>query len=113
MPRGGKREGAGGKPTWKNGKTKTIRVPIILAEEVLRIARELDEEGIIEHDTQSKVLNLSGITVPQIKGRRFVFLDDLLRVGYEIYPLKLAEVVRASLMLESESREKRSKILKK
>ncbi len=113
MPRGGKREGAGGKPTWKSGKTKTIRVPAVLAEEILRMARELDETGVIERDTESKVLDLSGITVPQIKGRRFVFLDDLLRAGYEIQPFKLVELVRASLMLNSQSIEKRSKVLKK
>ncbi len=102
MPRGGKREGAGGKPTWKNGKTKTIRVPVVLAEEVLRIARELDEKGTIEHDTESKVLNLSGIIVPEIRSRRFVFLSDLLKVGYEIYPLKLADIVRAEILKKSE-----------
>lgn len=90
MPRGGKREGAGGKPTWKNGKTKTIRVPVVLAEEVLKIARELDDRSVIEHDTESKVLDLSGITAPEIRGKRFVFLQDLVRLGYEIKPEKLA-----------------------
>ena len=113
MPRGGKIECAGGKPTWKNGKTKTTRLPVVLAEEILKIARELDEKGTIERDTESKVLDLSGITVPQIRGRKFVFLDDLLRAGYEIQPLRLAESVGASLMLNSQSKEKRSKILKK
>lgn len=102
MSRGGKREGAGGKPTWKNGKTKTIRVPVALAEEVLRIARELDEKGVIEYDTQSKVLDLSGITVPEIRCKRFVFLGDLLKVGYEIHPLKLAELVRAEILSKPE-----------
>ncbi len=101
MPRGGKREGAGGKPTWKNGKTKTIRVPVVLAEEILRMARELDETGVIERDTESKVLDLSGITVPEIRGRRFVFLSDLLMSGYEIHPLKWAETARAELRLTS------------
>jgi hypothetical protein len=113
MPRGGKRAGAGSKPTWKNGKTKTIRVPIVLAEEILRIAKELDKKGAIEHDTESKVLDLSGITVSQIRGRKLVFLDDLLRVGYEIQPLKLAESVRASLMLNSKFVERRSKLVEK
>jgi hypothetical protein len=93
MPRGGKREGAGGKPTWKNGKTKTIRVPIALADEILRFAKELDVNGFIDADTESKVINLSGISVAQIKGKSFVFLGDLVRVGYEIKPDKLAEKV--------------------
>jgi hypothetical protein len=113
MPRGGKRPGAGSKPTWKNGKTKTIRVPIAIAEEVLRLAKELDDKGTIECDTDSKVLDLSGIIAPEIRGRRFVFLDDLLKIGYEIHPLKLAEVVRASLRLSSQSVEKQSKVLNK
>ena len=42
MPRGGKRPGAGVKPTWKHGKTKTIRVPVALAEQILEFARKLD-----------------------------------------------------------------------
>jgi hypothetical protein len=113
MPRGGKREGAGGKPTWKNGKTKTIRVPIAIAEEVLKLAKELDEKGVIERDTESKVLDLSGIIVPEIRGKRFVFLSDLLMSGYEIYPFKWAEAARAELRLTSIAVEKRSKPLKR
>jgi hypothetical protein len=111
MPRGGKREGAGGKPTWKNGRTKTIRVPVALAEEILKIARELDEKGVIERDTESKVLDLSKITVPEIRGKRFVFLSDLVRLGYEIHPLKLAEVIRAELSLSSRSLVNRRKTI--
>lgn len=93
MSRGGKREGAGGKPTWKNGKTKTIRVPMVLEKEILAIARELDQKGVIDRDTESKVLNLSGITVSQVRGKSFVFLQDLVGRGYEIKPDKLAEKV--------------------
>lgn len=93
MSRGGKREGAGGKPTWKNGKTKTIRVPIAIAEEVLKLAKELDEKGYIESDTESKVLDLSRITTPEIRGRKFVFLSDLVKSGHELKPKKLADRV--------------------
>ncbi len=109
MPRGGKREGAGGKPTWKNGKTKTIRVPIVLAEKILRIARELDEKGTIEHDTESKVIDLSEIMVPEIRGKRFVFLSDLLKIGYEVHPLKWAEIARAELRLTTKNSANKSK----
>jgi hypothetical protein len=109
MPRGGRREGAGGKPTWKNGKTKTIRVPVVLADEILRIARELDEEGVIERDTESKVIDLSKITVPEIRGKRFVFLSDLLKIGYEVHPLKWAEIARAELNLSARDRVAESK----
>lgn len=97
MPRGGKREGAGGKPTWKNGKTKTIRVPVVLAEEVLRIARELDEKGTIEHDTESKMLDLSGISIRQHNGIIAVYLEDLVKAGYQIRPEKVAQLVEARI----------------
>lgn len=113
MPRGGKRPGAGVKPTWKNGRTKTIRVPIAIAEDVLKLARELDDKGFIEHGTESKVLDLSEITIPEIRGKRFVFLSDLLMSGYEIYPIKWAEVARAELRLTLISADNKSKLLKK
>ncbi len=109
MPRGGRREGAGGKPTWKNGKTKTIRVPVVLAEEILRIARQLDEKGTIEYDTESKVIDLSEIMVPEIRGKRFVFLSDLLKIGYEVHPLKWAEIARAELRLTTKNSANKSK----
>ena len=32
--------------TWKHGKTKTIRVPIALADQVLAYARQLDEAAV-------------------------------------------------------------------
>lgn len=35
---------------WRNGATKTIRVPIVLAEQVIALARELDESSQ-SHDT--------------------------------------------------------------
>ncbi|AFZ11277.1 hypothetical protein Cri9333_2894 [Crinalium epipsammum PCC 9333] len=42
MPKGGLRS-TSWKPTWKHGATKTIRVPIALAEQILQIAKLLDE----------------------------------------------------------------------
>ena len=42
MPRGGRRSTTW-KPTWKHGKTRTIRVPIVLADSILDLARILDE----------------------------------------------------------------------
>ena len=62
MNRGGKREGAGRKATWASecsrSETKPIRVPKVLAEEVLGIAHRLDagEKIVFETDTQSIVL---------------------------------------------------------
>ena len=42
MPRGGRRSTTW-KPTWKHGRTRTIRVPIVLADSILNLARILDE----------------------------------------------------------------------
>lgn len=94
MPRGGKRKGAGSKLKWKHGKTKTIRVPVALSEKLLQIAHKLDEGVIIDYDTESKIVNLSGVSIGELQGRKIVFLDDLLRMGYEIKPLKLADIIR-------------------
>lgn len=59
MSRGGHREGAGGKPTWKHGKTTNIRVPIALKEKILKIARQLDANEAVdlakEHKTSSNL----------------------------------------------------------
>jgi hypothetical protein len=33
--------------SWRTGKTKTIRIPVALAEKILDYARELDQKGIV------------------------------------------------------------------
>jgi O-acetyl-ADP-ribose deacetylase (regulator of RNase III) len=43
MSRGGCRSGAGAKPKWKHSETKTIRVPIAIADQVLEIAKMIDQ----------------------------------------------------------------------
>jgi hypothetical protein len=98
MSRGGKREGAGGKPTWRTGKTGTIRVPIAIAKKVLKFARELDETGGLEPDTQS--IDLSEIPVEEVEGRKVVFVSDLIALGYEVYPLELAAIAREEMGLK-------------
>lgn len=52
--RGGRRENAGRKPTWNNQDTITIRVPKLIATQVMLLARRLDSGEIIELDTESK-----------------------------------------------------------
>lgn len=42
MPRGGLRT-TSWKATWKHGSTKTIRVPVALADRILEMAKALDE----------------------------------------------------------------------
>jgi hypothetical protein len=39
------------------------------------------------------VVNFSGVPIAQVKGKPCIFLEDFLKVGYEIKPLKLAEKV--------------------
>lgn len=97
MARGGARAGAGIKPTWKHGKTKTIRVPIALAEAISAFARELDEKGMIECDTDSKVIDLSGISIRQHDGLISIHLEDLVKAGYKICPEPLSKLVEARL----------------
>jgi len=104
MPRGGKRLGAGVKPTWKNGTTRTIRVPIAIAEKVLELARELDENGFVEHEIPSRVLNLSGVSIPRFGGKSFVSLQDLVVSGYEIKPVNLSKRLIEEIYKEEISR---------
>ena len=110
MPRGGKREGAGAKFKWKHGKTKTIRVPVELADRLLELAKKLDEgetvvpqsdikeTANIDYDTESKVIDLTGVSLVSVSGQVGVRLSDLMLKGYQIEPLRLADLVRRSLL---------------
>jgi hypothetical protein len=55
--RGGRRENAGRKPTWNNKDTTTIRVPKLIATQVMELAHRLDSGKTIELDTESKPVN--------------------------------------------------------
>ena len=55
MPKGGiRRKSSDGsldhliKPKWKSGQTRTIRVPVVLAEQLLEIAHKLDDGDTID-----------------------------------------------------------------
>lgn len=87
MARGGHREGSGRKSTWKTpGKTETIRVPSLLADRLLELARLLDEGQQIDIVTKSdKTIDLDGVKVYQFRGEReWIRLSDLARAGYSI-----------------------------
>jgi hypothetical protein len=92
MPRGGKRVGAGGKFKWNHGKTRVIRVPDSLANDILEFARRLDAS---DYDcvTETKIIDLSGVSVFTKNGKSCIFLSDLLFLGYEIKPDKLTEII--------------------
>jgi hypothetical protein len=115
MARGGIRSNSGAKGKWKHGKTKSIRVPVALAEQILEYARNLDESAIIESETESKtnytpisdsvteskVLDLSGISLGKLKERTFVFLDNLLKSGYVLLPDTLNDQVLTEIYKNS------------
>ena len=46
MPRGGKRNGAGKKPSWNTGKTKSVKLPELLIPEILEFARMIDRSKV-------------------------------------------------------------------
>ena len=54
--RGGRRENAGRKPIWRNKDTCTIRVPKVIANQVMKLAHKLDCEVNIDNDTKSNTL---------------------------------------------------------
>ena len=109
VPRGGKRTGAGNKSKWLHGETTTIRVPIALADRIMEITKGLDQGlsfiedkgsekmDIIDYDTQSKIVDLSGVSIAVISGQMGVRLSDLIRKGYKIEPKSLNDVVLAAL----------------
>jgi hypothetical protein len=109
MTRGGKRVGAGSKPKWNSGKTKTIRVPEALADRALEIIQSLDNDesltivhhdekkSIIDSDTESKIIDLSGVTLRQVNGVLSVYLEDLALIGYRFKPERITHLVEARL----------------
>ncbi|NEO38158.1 MAG: hypothetical protein F6J90_18210 [Moorea sp. SIOASIH] len=48
MPRGGYRENSGRKPKWNLGQTKAVRIPVVIADTILEVAKRLDEGESIE-----------------------------------------------------------------
>ncbi|GAB4212680.1 MAG: hypothetical protein OHK0012_07380 [Synechococcales cyanobacterium] len=73
MGRGGARPGAGAKGSWESGRTKTIRVPESLADDVLELARRLDEGETFDSDTESNrddVERMIGLLDDLIEGLR-------------------------------------------
>lgn len=108
MPRGGVRSGAGARGKWKHGKTKMIRVPEVLADQILQYAHNLDEGAIIESVTESnnnrgssfdsvaesKSIDLSGTSIRLCNGKSAVYLEDLVKAGYDLYPQRLGQIFK-------------------
>ena len=98
MPRGGYRKGAGGKPKWKHGKTKVIRVPEVLADRIVKYAKDLDTGKVVKQESKViEVIDLSNISLISVSGQMGIRLSDLVKKGYEIRPKRLNDIVSASL----------------
>lgn len=71
---------------FKHGPTRTIRVPIALADQVLEVARKLDRGEFIVSDTKtnSGVLDLRGIKVYKVRDQLTVSLVDLRTLFREV-----------------------------
>jgi hypothetical protein len=95
MARGGVRLNAGAKPKWRHGKTKTIRVPEAICPQILEYAKKLDCGEVIESETKSKMLDLSGVSIRVCNGKSAVYLEDLARAGFEILPERLGKMFKA------------------
>jgi hypothetical protein len=103
MPRGGRRIGAGGKFKWNHGKTKVVRIPESIADEVLEYAKAVDSLPIpspavtrpnklcYDDVTQSKVIDLSNIVIRSYLNQPAVLLSDLIEAGYIIIPDRLMQ----------------------
>lgn len=113
MARGGKREGAGGRPKWAHGKTKVIRVPEALSEIVVSFIEFLDTTlnpanvtwSNSDNVTESKTVDLTGITIRSFNGNPCIYVSDLARVGYKIHPERLANSIKAKEGREQGERE--------
>ena len=112
MPRGGQREGAGGKLKWKHGKTKQIRVPEALADRLLELTEMLDngyEVGRLDvldvgADSNPKILDLSTVSLTAVSGSLAVKLEDISLAGYQILPHNLSVMVEARVQRLKEKR---------
>lgn len=94
MPRGGYRKNAGRKKKWNHGETTSIRVPIVLVDQILKLAEKIDNGGNLENETKSNIIDLSGIPLISVNGKKGIALLDLLIAGYEIKPIALANTLR-------------------
>ena len=59
--------------------------------------KEAQKIATIDYDTQSKIVDLSGVSVRHTNGVLSVYLEDLARSGYRFKPDRLNDLVRARL----------------
>lgn len=60
--RGGYRENAGRKSTWRHRKTCTVRIPEVFAETIVKLAHQLDENSSVDIETKSEDMPTDSVT---------------------------------------------------
>jgi hypothetical protein len=75
--RGGARPGAGGGGRWKHGRTKLVRLPVALLDEILKVARYMDQnEGKLPSSAPPVITSwhpsesLSGEEIKELSAQR-------------------------------------------
>jgi len=96
---GGAREGSGRKSTWASGArkedSKLIRVPGIIADEVLKVAHHIDAGRKINYDEDEKVNQIEDDSVNLIKLKK---IAKLVR-SYETLPRGTRDWTKANKVL--------------
>jgi hypothetical protein len=62
MGRGGERENAGRKSSWVNNDTTLIRIPKVIKDPLMAIAKKLDRGKSIENETKSNQIEIETVT---------------------------------------------------
>lgn len=102
--RGGYRDNAGRKSSWQHSATQTIRVPKVFAQQLVKIAHQLDNGEAIDIDTKSKPGNTDNDTDSK------PVASDI--VTNSMLPLKEALVQAAAILKAKRSaRESLAKLL--
>jgi hypothetical protein len=104
--RGGYRDNAGRKSSWQHAPTQTIRVPKVFAQQLVKLAHQLDNGEAIDTDTKSKPGNTDNDTDSTSAA------TDI--VTNSILPLKEALAQAAAILKTKRSaRESLAKLLSK
>jgi hypothetical protein len=77
MPRGGKREGAGRKPTGNPPKTVVRRIPVEIADQLEKFEQLINE--LAERSDQVK--RIGDFKVYKLKGKLVIRVDELVEAG--------------------------------
>ena len=80
MPRGGRRSTTWS-PTWNLGKTTTIRIPIAISQELLQIARKIDDGNLDPNSLLQGEIDTSNALLQDKINRAIEFLKQGLQIN--------------------------------